>query len=185
MGSSGPVDGRARRRRRGHRPRCYGLPRDRDTARIHGPPARPVRVVGVRAVRGPAPIGSGEGPAVRCAAVDPILARKLARTSNPYPAIVFLAPEMAGAYTAAGLPQGRMGYFAGRSAPMGPVNAEVVIATFYSFAPHLVRRYIPEAWSLTTPSRLLEERLVAVDAALRRVLGTSRDRKSTRLNSSH
>jgi hypothetical protein len=103
--------------------------------------------------------------------VDPIIARKLGRTANPYPSIAFLAPETAAAAVAAGLKEGRMGYFAGRAAPMGAVPAEVVIATFYGFQPALVRSCIPEAWSLASPSVILEHRLPAVGAALRRVLG--------------
>jgi len=103
--------------------------------------------------------------------VDPLIARKLARTANPYPSIIFLVPEAERAATAAGLPRGPMGYFAGRAAPMGAVPAEVVIATFYNFRPELVRACIPAAWSFTTPGALLEHRLVATDVALRRVLG--------------
>lgn len=103
--------------------------------------------------------------------VDPVIARKLARTVNPYPSIIFLAGEAATAAATAGLPRGPMGYFAGRAAPMGPVPAEVVIATFYNFQPELVRSCIPAAWSFTAPAALLEHRLAATDAALRRVLG--------------
>jgi hypothetical protein len=103
--------------------------------------------------------------------VDPLIARKLARTANPYPSIVFLAPEAGDAYAAAGLPRGPMGYFAGRAAPMGAVPAEVVIATFYNFQPGLVRSCIPAAWSYASPASILTHRLVATDAALRRVLG--------------
>jgi hypothetical protein len=103
--------------------------------------------------------------------VDPVIARKLARTVNPYPSIILLAPEAATASKAAGLPRGPMGYFAGRAAPMGAVSAEVVIATFYTFQPALVRSCIPAAWSFTTPEVLLEHRLAGTDAALRRVLG--------------
>jgi hypothetical protein len=103
--------------------------------------------------------------------VEAVIARKLARTANPYPSVVFLAPEAAAAYAAAGLAAGPMGYFAGRAAPMGPVPAEVVIATFYNFQPELIRSCIPAAWSLASPAAILEHRLVAVDAALRRMLG--------------
>jgi len=103
--------------------------------------------------------------------MDPLIARKLARTANPYPSIILLAPEAETAAAAAGLPRGPMGYFAGRAAPMGAVPAEVVIATFYNFQPDLVRSCIPAAWSFTTPAALLEHRLAATDSALRRVLG--------------
>ena len=104
-------------------------------------------------------------------AVEPTIARKVSRTVNPLASIVFLAPEAAKAYADAGLPKGRMGYFAGRAAPMGAVTAEVVVATFYNFQPGLVRSVIPEAWSYASPATILEHRLSAVDASLRRVLG--------------
>jgi len=103
--------------------------------------------------------------------VDPLIARKLARTANPYPSIIFLAAEAEVASEAAGLPRGPMGYFAGRAAPMGAVPAEVVIATFYNFQPDLIRSCIPAAWSFATPADLLRHRLAAIDVALRRVLG--------------
>jgi hypothetical protein len=103
--------------------------------------------------------------------VDPVIARKLARTANPYPSIIFLAAEAQAAGDAAGLPRGPMGYFAGRAAPMGAVCADVVIATFYNFQPDLIRSCIPAAWSHAAPADLLGHRLAAVDVALRRVLG--------------
>ena len=47
----------------------------------------------------------------------------------------------------------RPGYFASRAAPMGPVPAGVVIATFYNFNPEIVRAAIPAAWSAASPDR--------------------------------
>jgi hypothetical protein len=47
----------------------------------------------------------------------------------------------------------------------------VVTATFYNFAPALVARHIPRAWTLAAPDALVPARLAAVDAALRRMLG--------------
>lgn len=103
--------------------------------------------------------------------MNALIARKLARTVNPYPSIAFLAPEMADAYREVGLHEGMMGYFAGRAAPMGMVPSDVVIATFYNFQPDLVRSVIPEAWTLAPPSDILSRRLAAIDSALRRILG--------------
>jgi hypothetical protein len=85
--------------------------------------------------------------------------------------MAYFAPETEQHLTAAGLKPGRMGYFAARSAPMGAVGAGVVAATFYNFNPALVARHIPAAWSLATPAALVQARLAAVDAALRRMLG--------------
>jgi hypothetical protein len=64
-----------------------------------------------------------------------------------------------------------MGYFASRSAALGPVPAEVVMATFYNFHPRMVRRAIPDAWGFAAPERVLAARREGADAALRRLLG--------------
>ena len=90
---------------------------------------------------------------------------------EPYHAVIYFAEEKKGAYEAAGLKGGWMGYFASRAAPMGPVPAEVVIATFYNFHPAMVRRAIPDAWRFSSPERVLQARYAAVDAALRRLFG--------------
>ena len=103
--------------------------------------------------------------------MDPVMARKTWRTIEPVHAMIYFAPEGRDAYTAAGLRGNRMGYFASRAAAMGPVPAEVVIATFFNFEPSLVREAIPQAWSLATPERVLCARLDAVDRALRRAWG--------------
>jgi hypothetical protein len=84
---------------------------------------------------------------------------------------VYFAPEPRDAYRRAGLRGGWMGYFASRSAAMGPVPAEVVMATFYNFHPRMVRRAIPDAWGFAPPDRVLEARTEGADAALRRLLG--------------
>ncbi|MGZ8733854.1 MAG: SCO6745 family protein [Acidimicrobiia bacterium] len=103
--------------------------------------------------------------------MDPVVARKTWRTLEPVHAMIYFVPEGREAYAAAGLCGNRMGYFASRAAPMGPVPAEVVIATFFNFEPSLVRASIPEAWRLATPEKVLAARLDAVDRALRRVWG--------------
>jgi hypothetical protein len=54
---------------------------------------------------------------------------------------------------------------------MGAVGSEVVVATFHNFAPRLVRRALPDAWTFSTPERVLEARLHVAGTALRRVLG--------------
>ncbi|HJU01185.1 MAG TPA: hypothetical protein VJ966_08275, partial [Actinomycetes bacterium] len=84
---------------------------------------------------------------------------------------VYWAPEPPEAYRRAGLRGGWMGYFASRSAAMGPVPPEVVMATFYNFHPRMVRRAIPDAWGFASPERVLAARREGADAALRRLLG--------------
>ncbi|MEV7041328.1 hypothetical protein [Amycolatopsis sp. NPDC051061] len=86
-------------------------------------------------------------------------------------ALAYFAPEVDQALTGIGLRPGRMPYFAGRSAAMGPVGPEVVAATFYNFNPEVVARVIPRAWTLATPEQVLRARLEGVDGALTRLLG--------------
>lgn len=103
--------------------------------------------------------------------MNPSLARRLWKLLEPYHATVYFAPEANDAYDAAGTKGYWMGYFASRSAAMGAVGAGVVTATFFNFAPPMVRRAIPDAWSFSSPQAMLTARLQVADAALRRLLG--------------
>jgi len=107
--------------------------------------------------------------------VEPTLARKLHRTLEPYHGVIYFSPEAAARYRALGLPDRQMGYFASRAAAMGPVPGEVVIATFFNFAPAEVLRCIPAAWDLAAPEAVLEARLAGIDETLRRILGDQLD----------
>ena len=66
-------------------------------------------------------------------------------------------------------------YFAGRSAPLGIVPAEVVDALFYNFAPGEVARHIPKVWQTTTPEAAIAARRVGCANALRRILAAHVD----------
>jgi hypothetical protein len=99
------------------------------------------------------------------------MARRMWRALETLHMTVYFAPEPRDAYRRAGLRGGWMGYFASRSAAMGPVPAEVVVATFYNFHPRMVHRAIPDAWGFAPPERVLTARLEGADAALRRLLG--------------
>jgi hypothetical protein len=99
------------------------------------------------------------------------LARKAHRTLEPLHTCCYFAPEMGDAYAAAGAKGTMRAYFGVRSAPMGIVPLEVVVATFYNFAPHLVAQAIPAIWESTTPEALLAARYAGVDVAYRRMLG--------------
>lgn len=103
--------------------------------------------------------------------MDPVVARKMLRTLEPYHAWIYFVPEAREAYAALGLSDGRMGYFGSRSAPMGAVGAEVVIATFFNFHPDLIRRSVPKVWEIAAPGDLVSARLDAADRMLRRILG--------------
>jgi hypothetical protein len=90
---------------------------------------------------------------------------------EPLHTTIYFVPEAGERYQAAGVKGGMRGYFASRSAPLGVVPAEVVVATFYNFSPALVRKAIPSCWENTTPEAMLAARLDVVDASWRRMLG--------------
>ena len=102
--------------------------------------------------------------------MDTTLARKMWRTLEPYHGMIYFAPRAAAAYAELGV-EGRAGYFASRAAPMGPVPAEVVIATFFNFRPALVAAAVPAAWAVAAPEELVAARFGAVDETLRDILG--------------
>jgi len=98
------------------------------------------------------------------------LARRAHRALEPIHTLVYFVPEGAERYDALGVTGGMRGYFASRSAPLGVVPAEVVVATFYNFSPTHVAKAIPSVWDVTTPAQVLDARLEVADAALRRLL---------------
>jgi hypothetical protein len=97
------------------------------------------------------------------------LPRKMWRTLEPYHALAYFTPQTA-PYEEIGV-KGRSAYFASRSAPLGAVPVEVVIATFFNFHPDLVRRSMAGVWEATTPGAVVAARFRVADAGLRAVLG--------------
>src|SRR6478609_5739267 len=102
--------------------------------------------------------------------VDAADVRALWLRLEPAHGFIYFAPEAAVRYEALGL-EDRAGYFASRSAAMGAVGPDVVIATFFNFDPELVRAALPRAWEVTTPAAVLAARFDAADQAMRRMLG--------------
>jgi hypothetical protein len=81
--------------------------------------------------------------------------------------VVYFAPDTKQRYEAIGLKGYWMGYVASRSAALGTPAPEVVIALFHGFAPRLIRRAIPDAWSMASRDDILATRLdLARDALL-------------------
>ena len=103
--------------------------------------------------------------------VDPAVARRMWHLLEPYHASVYFAPEVRDAMKGVGLKGFWMGYFAGRSAPLGEVGPEVVTALFFGFHPDMVARALPDAWRYASPAAVLEARTAAVGSALERILG--------------
>ena len=98
-------------------------------------------------------------------------ARALWQVFEPYHAVVYFAPDVKSAFEDVGLPGFWRGYFASRAAPMGPVPAEVVIATFYNFHPAMVRWAMSETWARAAPAAVTAARVRLADRTLRAWLG--------------
>ncbi|MGA5819331.1 SCO6745 family protein [Kitasatospora sp. NPDC094028] len=97
-------------------------------------------------------------------------ARALWWLFEPVHAVTYFQPECLGAFEEAGLRGFWRGYFAGRSAPLGPVDAPPVIAAFFGFAPPMVERALPSVWSLASPQEALAARSKGAGQALARLL---------------
>ncbi|RYJ06943.1 MAG: hypothetical protein EON52_03765 [Actinomycetales bacterium] len=84
--------------------------------------------------------------------------------------VVYFSPHTKEKYGAVGLKGYWMGYFASRSAALGTPGPEVVLATFHGFAPAVVHRAIPDAWTLSADhggrEAVLEARLDLAREAL-------------------
>jgi hypothetical protein len=85
--------------------------------------------------------------------------------------MIYFVPEAREQYAELGITHHRMGYFASRSAAMGAVSPEVVIATFFNFNPVLIHKSIPQAWSIAPPGKVIAARFAGADRALRRAFG--------------
>ncbi len=102
--------------------------------------------------------------------MDPIIARKTWRTLEPLHGLIYFAPEARTAYAALGLEE-RSGYFASRSAAMGPASHELVIATFFNFKPLVVREAMAGVWDKASPKAILNARHQAASDAIKRAIG--------------
>jgi len=102
--------------------------------------------------------------------VDITAAARLAGRIEPCHSFIYFCPEAGLNFQGLGL-KGAGGYFVSRSAPMGAVDAEVVIATFFNFKPSLVRDAMADAWTITDPASVVKARFDAADKAYRRMLG--------------
>ena len=94
-------------------------------------------------------------------------ARRLWQTLETLHDVAYFAPEVRDVGIATGLKGYWMTYFAFRAAPLGPVGAPAVIASFANFNPEMVSRAIPDAWSRATPEQCLAARATVTTAALR------------------
>ncbi|MHA3021918.1 SCO6745 family protein [Mycobacterium sp. BMJ-28] len=96
------------------------------------------------------------------------VARRLFDRLEPVHALTYFAPESRAALGELGYRGFWTGYFAARSAPLGPVPAEVVTAVFYNFSERQVHKALPAAWEIATPAAALAARQASAVATLRR-----------------
>ena len=93
-------------------------------------------------------------------------ARSMWALFEPVHAVTYFAPQAREHFTAAGLRGFWRGYFAGRAAPLGEVQAAPVVAAFFNFAPGMVRRAIPEVWTMVSARAALDARVEGAVASL-------------------
>jgi hypothetical protein len=97
-------------------------------------------------------------------------ARQMWVLAEPVHAVTYFSDEGRTSFAEAGLRGFWRGYFAGRAAPLGPVSAAPVTASFFTFAPAMVTRALPAVWDLAAPQEALRARSDGATAALRRLL---------------
>ena len=106
---------------------------------------------------------------------EPRLARRFFDRFEPVHAVTYFSPESRAAFDGLGFRGFWMGYFAGRSAPLGVVPTGVVTALFYNFAPSRVAKALPAAWEIASPDAALRAREDSAVATLRRYGLTDED----------
>src|SRR5215207_618416 len=94
------------------------------------------------------------------------VARALWAVTEPLHSSVYFGTQHAAAMKQLGMRGYWMGYFASRSAPLGPVPVPVVSAIFYPFRPSMVAGALPDAWSYASPEQVLVARLAAAEQGL-------------------
>ncbi|MFF8405634.1 hypothetical protein ACF1AB_13705 [Streptomyces sp. NPDC014846] len=99
--------------------------------------------------------------------------RRCQDTLNSLHSTVYFSPDLGTGLADHGIDDSMAAYLAGRSAALGPVGPGVVTAAFYGFHHELIARHIPWVWTRASPATVLELRLRAADATLRRHLGES------------
>lgn len=93
------------------------------------------------------------------------------RRLNQLHSTLYFSPDYTKALADIGVDDPGAAYCAGRSAAMGAVGPGTATAAFYNFSHHFLARHLPRVWSVASPAQVLDARLSAADATLRRLLG--------------
>ncbi|MEV1053039.1 hypothetical protein [Streptomyces sp. NPDC049887] len=103
--------------------------------------------------------------------LHPRAGRRCHNAVNPLHSTVYFSPDYAKELAGIGVEDTSAAYFAGRAAALGAVGPGTVAATFYNFSHELIARHLPAVWDIASPATVLDARMRAVDATLRRLLG--------------
>jgi hypothetical protein len=96
--------------------------------------------------------------------------------------VVYFGDDIRDRFDAIGLKGWWMAYFAHRSAALGTPDPKTVTALFHGFAPRLVERALPDAWSLAGRDEILATRLrLAVDRLTPAIDPAAREKEVARL----
>ncbi|WP_432000569.1 SCO6745 family protein [Streptomyces sioyaensis] len=93
--------------------------------------------------------------------------RSLWLLTEPLHAVCYFDDHCRGMGKDLGLKGFWMGYFAARTAPMGALEPAAATAVLGVFAPGMVARALPAAWSIVSPAHVLDERGGRAARALR------------------
>ncbi|CAO5259375.1 SalK [Frankia sp. AgKG'84/4] len=99
------------------------------------------------------------------------MAQRLWRLFEPVHGVPYFSPASSAVWEDAGLKGYWRAYFAGRAAPLGPVEAAPVVGAFFSFSPAMVSTVVPAIWTHLSTKDALAVRLDAARAALEPHLG--------------
>lgn len=91
------------------------------------------------------------------------LVRTVTKRLDTFHSASYFAPAMAEALTAAGIPA-ESHYLVQRSAPLGAASAELVVATFFNYAPAYVASHVPSCWDSVRPDQATAARIAGVEA---------------------
>lgn len=99
------------------------------------------------------------------------LIRRLTKRLESVHSATYFARPVAEAIAGTGVTHPSAIYFAGRAAPLGRVPASVVAATFYSFNPAAIRKFVPDCWDAAAPETVHAARLSGVETFLAESFG--------------
>ncbi|MFJ8660653.1 hypothetical protein [Streptomyces sp. NPDC093795] len=103
--------------------------------------------------------------------LPPRAGRRCHNAVNTTHTTLYFSPDLDREFGALGITDGAAARLAARSAPLGAVGAGTVAATFYNYNHELLAQHLPAVWEAASPAAVLDARLRAADATLRRLLG--------------